>query len=98
MPPARVWTAAPTLKCEYGAMAWSRAARAAATSASKSLKRALQKRHELAAHARRRLDDFLFGERLRQNAGGHVRDARDAKHLDPHVASDDGFGRRRHAD
>src|SRR5689334_6962383 len=60
--PARVRSAAPTLKPEYGAMARSRAARAAVTRASLSeaLNRPLQQRDELVPHAPRRLDDFFL--------------------------------------
>ena len=37
------------------------------------------KRDELVAHAAGRLDHFFLGQRLRQDAGRHVRDARDAR-------------------
>src|ERR1041385_5459598 len=58
----------------------------------------LQQRHELRAHAARRLDHFLFGQRLRKHARGHVRDARDAKHVDAHMPRGDRFGDGGHAD
>ena len=46
----------------------------------------------------RRLHHFGVIERLRQHAGRHVGDARDAEHLDPHVPRDDRFRHGRHAD
>ena len=48
-------------------------------------------------HTAGRLDDFFLGQRLRQDAGRHVRDAGNAQHFDAHVPRDDGFGNRRHA-
>ena len=65
---------------------------------SESLNDALQQRAELAANATRDLHHLVVDERLRQDAGRHVGDARDAEHLDAHVSRDDGFGRGRHPD
>src|SRR6187401_672553 len=96
--PSRVSSAAPTLKCEYGATARSRASRAAATRRSESAKDALQQRDERGPHAASRLDDLFLGEQLRQDARGHVRDAGDSQHLQSHVPRDDGFGDGGHAD
>src|SRR5687767_6777197 len=76
--PSAVSSAAPTVKVEYGACAYSRALRAAAIR-SESLNDALEERDERAAHATRGFHDLVMHERLRQDAGGHVRDARDAK-------------------
>src|SRR5687768_4398863 len=93
MSPLAVCSAAPTRKPEYGAIARSRASRAAATrrvtSASETLKDALQQRDELVADAAGGLDHFFFGERLRQDACRHVRDTGNAQHLDAHVAGRD---------
>ena len=41
---------------------------------------------------------FLMHQFLRQNAGGHIRDAGNRQHFHPHVIGDDGFGHRGHAD
>ena len=51
-----------------------------------------------AADAAGRFDHLAVIERLRQHARGHIRDARNPEHLHPHLAGDDGFGHRRHAD
>src|SRR5262245_61001626 len=93
--PSSVSSAAPTLKCEYGATACSRARRAAATSAARAASTrdersepandALQESDELAAHAARRFHHFVVMQRLWQHTRGHVRDARNAQHLEPHV-------------
>src|SRR5688572_12514146 len=100
--PLAVSSAAPTRKFEYVAMARVRASRAASTSrwtvASESLKDALQERDELVPHAAGRLNHLFFSQRLREDAGRHVRDARNAQHLDAHVAGRDRFRHGRHAD
>src|SRR2546425_4980863 len=57
---------------------------------------ALQQRDELSAHAPRGFHDLGVIERLRQDARGHVRDARDAQYIDAHVPRDDRLGNRRH--
>jgi len=48
--------------------------------------------------ALRRLHHFPVRQRLRQNAGGHVADAGNARHFEPRVARRDHFGHRAHAD
>src|ERR671918_405558 len=96
--PLDVSSAAPTLKREYSASAPSRAARARSTRRSKSANDALQQRAELHAHAPRGFHHFVVMQRMRQHARGHVRDARDAQHFESHVARDNGFRYRRHAD
>src|ERR1044071_9085730 len=58
---------------------------------------ALQQRNELPADALRGVHDLGVIERLRQHAGRHVRDARDAEHLEAHMSRNDGFRYRRHA-
>src|SRR5687767_4018807 len=91
--PSAVISAAPTLKPEYGATACSRACRAAVTSAaaSKPLKDALQQRDERVPHAARGLNYFFLGQLLIEDSGRHVRDARNAQHLDAHVPGADRF-------
>src|SRR5687767_11982535 len=106
--PFAVSTAAPTLKPEKSATACSRAARAAATSlsteasaaadASEPANDALQQRDELPFHLLRGLHHFRMMQRLREDAGRGIRDARDAQHFDAHVARRNGFRHRRHAD
>src|SRR5262245_21646654 len=96
--PLRVSSAAPTLKPEKGAMARWRASRAAATSRSESLNDALKHGDELVPHAAGGLDHLFFGQRLRQDSGGHVRDAGNAEHLDAHVSRHDRLGHGRHPD
>src|SRR3954465_4267519 len=58
----------------------------------------LQQGDELAADPPRCLHDLVVIERLRQHAGGHVGDARDAEHAQAHVPRRDRFGHCRHAD
>ena len=58
----------------------------------------LQQRDELAAHPSRRFHHLVVIERLRQHAGRHVRDARDAEHLDAHVARGNRLRHGGHAD
>src|SRR5437870_3240016 len=58
----------------------------------------LHQRAELAADSTRGLHHLGMIERLRQHACRHVRDARNAQDLHAHVARDDGFGHRGHAD
>src|SRR5205814_6664062 len=58
----------------------------------------LQQRHELIANAARRFHHFVVIERCGQNAGGHVGDARNAEHFDPHVARGNRFRHCRHSD
>src|SRR5688572_13777094 len=96
--PFAVSTAAPTLKPEKSATACSRAARAAATSWSEPANDALQQRDELPFHLLRGLDHFRMMQRLREDAGRGIRDARDAQHFDAHVSRRNGFRHRRHAD
>src|SRR3990170_8934602 len=107
--PAAVSIAPPTLNCEYGATAWSRAERAADTSRPSSIGNParrpglnppddfLEKGDEPILHALGGLEHFLVTERLRPRARGHVRDAREPEHLEAHVASHDRFGHRGHA-
>src|SRR5438270_7493558 len=94
--PSAVSSAAPTLKCENAAEACSRARRAAATSSacvgrppggrrSETANDPLQQRDELPAHAPRGLHHLGVIERLRQDAGGHVGDARNPEYLDAHM-------------
>src|SRR5262249_11303623 len=73
--PSLVRSAAPTLKFEYGAEAFVRASRAAATSRSESLNDPLQECDELLTHASGRFDHFLCRDRLRQDARGHIGNA-----------------------
>ena len=49
---------------------------------------------ELPAHTPRRLHHLVVMQRLRQHASRHVRDARDAEHLDAHVPRRNGFRHR----
>src|SRR6187200_1921909 len=98
MVPSAVSSAAPTLNPENGATAYSLAWRAASTRRSESANGVLQQAHEIGGHAARGPHHLGVIERLRQHSGGHVGDARDAEHVDTHVAGDDGFGHRRHAD
>src|SRR5258706_11802564 len=95
--PSTVSSAAPTLKCENSACAFRRALRAAAMR-SESLNDPLDQRDERAPHAARCFHDLVVHERLREHTGGHVRDARDAQDLDPHVTCGNRFRYRRHAD
>src|SRR5438105_8730077 len=83
--PSAVSSAAPTLNCEKVATACSRARRARSTSASELTNDPLQERNELSPDPPRRLHHVGVIERLRQDAGRHVRDARNPEHLDPHV-------------
>src|SRR3954469_3778287 len=89
--PVSVSRAAPTLKPEKSATAFSRAARAAATRRSEPANDPLEERHELALHLLRGFHDFRMVERFREDAGRRVRDARDAEHFQSHVTRDDGF-------
>src|SRR5829696_1730924 len=92
--PSAVSSAAPTLNVEKGATARARAPRAASTSAaqacaSEPLNDPFQQRRELAADPTRGLHHLVVVQRLRQDAGRHVADARDAEDLHPHVPRDD---------
>src|SRR5690349_24756013 len=111
--PSAVSRAAPTLKCEKSAYACSRAARAAAIrsapfgsrirdpesrSASDALNDPLEQRDERAANTLHGGNDLVVHDRLRQDSGGGVRDARYAQHLESHVPRRDRFGYGGHAD
>src|SRR5215831_10257336 len=58
---------------------------------------ALQQRDELAANSSCSLHHFVVLQRLWQHTGRHVRDARDAKHLDAHVTRHNRFRYGGHA-
>src|SRR4051812_32224729 len=112
MVPSSVSSAAPTLKCEKSACAFFRARAAAAISFLADpgpwpvasgpfldpFNNPLQQRGEGAAHALCRPQHVRMIDRLRQHAGCHVGDARDAEDLESHVARRDRFGHGRHAD
>src|SRR6185503_10603398 len=85
--PSAASSAAPTLKFENVATAWWRARRAASTSDrwSEAANDVLQQPDELSAYPFRRRHHLVVIERLRQHAGGHVRDARDPEHIHTHV-------------
>src|ERR1051325_8936126 len=112
MVPSEVSSAAPTLKCEKSAHACSRAARAAAISsaafesripdpesrsASDAFNDSLEQRDERAANTLHGRNDFVMHDRLRQDSGGRIRDARYAEHFQSHVPRRDRFGYGRHA-
>src|SRR6266851_7593802 len=58
----------------------------------------LQQRNKLSADPPSGVHHLSVTESLGQYARGHVRDARDAEHLDRHVTGHDGFGHSGHAD
>src|SRR5262245_35324469 len=97
--PSDVSRAAPTLKCEKPATACSRARRAAAIrSWLEAANDPLEQADELTSNAPRGFEHRDVIERLRENTGGHVADARDPEDLDTHVSSNDRLGHGRHPD
>src|SRR5688572_31015668 len=95
--PLAVSSAAPTRNPEYVAIARSRATRAAATSASEPANDTLQQCDEDAANPLRRFHHFIMMQRLIDDAGSHVGDARHSQHLYPHLPGHDRLGRRGHS-
>src|SRR6187200_2970578 len=97
--PVSVSSAAPTLNFEKSATACSRAARAAATigsidAAALALEPAndpLEERNELPFDLLGGLHHFGVVQRLREDAGSRIGDARDAEDLNPHVSGHDRF-------
>src|SRR2546430_843190 len=99
--PSAASSAAPTLKFENAAQAFSRARRAAPTKStpvSELTNDALQERDELAPHAARGLQDLGMIERLSVGTGGRVGHARETEDLDSHVTCHDRLRYRRHPD
>src|SRR5687767_13220074 len=96
--PAAVSSAAPTLKPEKSATAYSRAARAAATRASEPANDPLEQRNELPFDLLRGFHHFRMMQRFGKHAGGRIGDARDPEHFDAHVPRGNGFRHGGHAD
>src|SRR5262245_59614088 len=95
--PSVVSSEAPTLNFANPATALSRARRAASTR--ERLDAAndfLQQRDELTADAFGGRHHLIVIERLWQDAGGHVGDARNSQDVHPHVACGERLRHRRH--